>query len=156
MKNKIFILYLRFLYLGYECFCFIFRPRVRGAYVIVTLNQKILIIQNSYKPGWTLPCGMINRQESEIDGAARELFEEVGISSQTNGLVFLKEYISLEGYKKDHQFFFLLALKKPTNIRLDMREVINYRWVSVDELIEVPLTDSVRSVINDFKSFIFN
>ena len=121
MKNKIYRLYLKFLYLGYTCFCFIFRPRVRGAYVLVTSEDKILIIKNSYKKGWTFPCGMIDRNEKEVDGAKRELFEEVGIPCDTEDLIFLREYLSTSGFKYDHQFFYLLKCENYPDITLDMR-----------------------------------
>lgn len=156
MKNKIYRLYLKFLYLGYSCFCFIFRPRVRGAYVLVTSDDKILIIKNSYKKGWTLPCGMIDRHEAEVDGAKRELFEEVGISCDTEDLIFLREYLSTSGFKYDHQFFYLLKCETAPEVNLDMREVINYKWVSIEELYHYSTPDSVKEMVSEFKDFIFN
>ena len=155
MNNKLYILWLRFLYAGYLCFCFIFRPRVRGAYVLVTFNGKILLIKNSYKPGWTFPCGMVDRGESEIEGARRELFEEVGISCTLDDLTFLKEYLSKRGYKSDHQFFYHLSLKDEPKVTLDMREVIDFKWVTLEEIFLAETPDGVRSIVSEYKDFIF-
>ena len=156
MNNRIYILYLHFLYFGYFCFCFIFRPRVRGAYVLVTYKEKILLIKNSYKPGWTFPCGMVDRGETEIEGAKRELFEEVGINCSLSDLVFLKEVLSTKGFKKDHQFFYHLRLHDETEIVLDMREVIDFKWASVEDVLLQETPDSVRSIVSEYKAFIFN
>jgi len=156
VNNQIYIFYLRFLYFGYVCFCFIFRPKVRGAYVLVTFDEKILIIKNSYKSGWTFPCGMIDRGETEIAGAKRELYEETGISCNESDLVFLKMFLSTNGFKKDHQFFYLLRLDSLPKVELDMREVIDHQWVSVDDLFQRQTPEGVRSIVGEFKDFIFN
>ena len=156
MKNKCIRLWLKFLYIGYSCFCFLFRPRVRGAYVLVTVVDRFLIIKNSYKKGWTLPCGMVDRRESEVEGAKRELKEETGIDCETKDLAFLKEYLSTKSFKKDHQFFFHLKLQKMPTVTLDMTEVIDHRWISVEELDASDLPDGVRFIISEFKDFIFS
>ncbi len=156
MNNQLHILWLKFLYIGYTCFCFIFRPRVRGAYILVTFDNYILIIQNSYKPGWTFPCGMVDRGETEIAGAKRELFEEVGIKCEESDLAFLKEHLSTKGFKKDHQFFYHLRLRSEPSVELDMREVIRYKWVSIDEIFSHETPEGVRAIVHEFKDFIFN
>ena len=69
--------------LGYPVFrlwWFVRRPRVRGAYVAVWHDGRLLLIRNSYKTGETVPCGGLRRGESPRAGARRELEEEVGIA----------------------------------------------------------------------------
>ena len=155
MKNKIYRIYLKFLYLGYSCFCFIFRPNVRGAYVIVTYKDKILLIKNSYKPGWTFPCGMIDKGETEVEGARRELFEEVGVSCDKTDLVFLRKYLCTKNYKKDHQFFFLLKLNNFPEIQLDMKEVIDHEWVNLDDFTKFNIPNGVKEITLEYKDKIF-
>ena len=155
MKNKIIRLWLKFLFFGYNCFCFIFRPRVRGAYVLVACEKKILLIKNSYKDGWTFPCGMVDRNETEIQGAKRELFEEVGINCELSDLVFLEKYISNKGFKEDHQHFHLLKLKLFPVVKLDMTEVVEYRWVSIYDFQSMDVPDSVKFIVGKYKDFIF-
>ena len=155
MKNRLYIIYLKFLYLGYLCFCFIFRPKVRGAYVVVIYNCNLLIIKNSYKKGWTLPCGMIDSGETESAGAKRELLEEVGISCEESDLQFLQMHLSTKGYKSDYQYFYLLAMNSSPKIKLDMREVIEYRWISKSEMEQYSIPEGVRKVLSDHDSFIF-
>ena len=149
-------LYLKILYRGYVIYCFLFRPKVRGAYVLVTYKKDILLIKNSYKPGWTFPCGMVHRGENEIDGAKRELFEEVGIICEVTDLAFLKEHLSTQNYKYDYQFFYHLKLLTMPEIILDMAEVIDYKWVTFDHLMDENIPEGVRSITNEFKDFIFN
>lgn len=123
--------------------------------MLVTFENKILIIKNSYKPGWTFPCGMVDPGESEVAGAKRELFEETGIDVDESDLVFLKEFLSTKGFKKDHQFFYLLQLKNKPVIRLDMFEVIGHKWVTFEEMYQYPIPDGVQIISREFKDFIF-
>ena len=124
--------------------------------MLVTVLDRFLIIKNSYKKGWTLPCGMVDRRESEVEGAKRELKEETGIDCEIKNLSFLKEYLSTKGFKKDHQFFFHLKLEQIPKVTLDMTEVIDHRWISLEDLENSDLPDGVRSIVSEFKDFIFN
>lgn len=41
-------------------------------------------------------------------------------------------------------------------VTLDMTEVIDYRWISLEDLEKSDLPDGVRSIVSEFKDFIFN
>jgi 8-oxo-dGTP pyrophosphatase MutT (NUDIX family) len=99
---------------------------------------------------------MVDRGEIEIEGAKRELFEEVGINCALSDLVFLKEVLSTKSFKKDHQFFYHLRLHDETEIVLDMREVIDFKWASVEDVLQHETPDSVRAIVSEYKAFIFN
>ena len=98
---------------------------------------------------------MIHRGETEVEGAQRELMEEVGIHVETKDLKFLKEFVSTSGYKTDHQFFFHIYFSSLPNIVLDMTEVIQYKWVTLQEMDLIDLPDGVVKVTHEFKDFIF-
>jgi ADP-ribose pyrophosphatase YjhB (NUDIX family) len=49
------------------------------ASIAVTYQDKLLMGQRSDNSRWTLPGGHLNPNESPLDGAVRELFEETGI-----------------------------------------------------------------------------
>lgn len=41
---------------------------------------KVLLVKPSYKEGWTLPGGVVEKNESPQWGAVREVSEEIGLS----------------------------------------------------------------------------
>lgn len=63
----------------------IFRPLRRflrsghGVKIIILNKNRILLIKNSYRDGWTLPGGGVKRGETPVQTAAREVKEEVGL-----------------------------------------------------------------------------
>jgi 8-oxo-dGTP pyrophosphatase MutT (NUDIX family) len=58
-----------------------------GALVIVRRpNGQVLLVRQSYRPDWFLPGGLVQRGETPLAAAARELREEVGLApSQVAG-----------------------------------------------------------------------
>lgn len=64
------------------------RPRAR----VLVSNEKgqILLLRAYISHGkWTLPGGALNRKESAVAAAKRELHEETGIIADTNELMYL-------------------------------------------------------------------
>lgn len=52
-----------------------------GALVIVRRpNGDVLLVRQSYRPDWFLPGGLLQRGETPLQAAARELAEEVGLA----------------------------------------------------------------------------
>ncbi|MFK5894194.1 MAG: hypothetical protein QM504_13310, partial [Pseudomonadota bacterium] len=59
--------YQHFFYIAYRLKLivnFIYRPTVSGVYIAVWFQGKILIIKNSYKNYYTLPCGGVKNKET--------------------------------------------------------------------------------------------
>jgi 8-oxo-dGTP pyrophosphatase MutT (NUDIX family) len=60
-----------------------------GALVIVRRTDgHVLLVRQSYRPDWFLPGGLLQRGETPVQAAARELAEEVGLTpSRVDGPV---------------------------------------------------------------------
>lgn len=125
----------------------VLRPRTRGAYVAIWLNDELLLIRNSYKGVLTLPCGMIKSGELPCAAAARELHEEVGISVDCDALEPSFETLSLSEYKRDQIQVFDLRLTQPPLLRLDGQEVVWAGFRSVDEALMLPLHAPVKDYL---------
>ena len=53
--------------------------------IIRRADGALLLLRNSYRPGWGLPGGMLRRGEEVIDAVTREVREEVGLHVRLDG-----------------------------------------------------------------------
>ena len=60
-----------------------------GAAGVVTHEGKMLLCRHSYRPGWSLPGGMVAWKEKPLQAALREVWEETGIETTTVGEAFV-------------------------------------------------------------------
>jgi ADP-ribose pyrophosphatase YjhB (NUDIX family) len=57
-----------------------------GAMCVVRRRDgAVLLLRNSYRPGWGLPGGMLRRGEAVVDAVLREVREEVGLEVAVDG-----------------------------------------------------------------------
>ncbi len=77
---------------------------------------------------WGFPKGHREGTENEYETAAREVFEEIGISVVFCGNTkATTTYSPREGITKD-AVYFLATPKNNTNIKLQYSEIAEYRW----------------------------
>ena len=127
---------------------FFYRPTVRGVYIAVWYDKKILIIKNSYKKQFTIPCGRIKRGENLTEAAVRELSEEVGIKVYESDLKFVGQYKFNYKYVSEIGNFFELEISNLPNISVDNREVVWAQFTASDQALLLELNPLVRSYID--------
>ena len=57
--------------------------------IIASFNNRVLLCKRNTEPRknyWTVPAGFMENEETLLEGAQREAFEEVGIKPQTSNL----------------------------------------------------------------------
>ncbi|MDA0563435.1 NUDIX hydrolase [Streptomonospora sp. S1-112] len=66
-------------------------PRTRNAAgaLLTTGEGRVLLVKPTYKPGWSLPGGVVEQQESPLAACRRECAEELGFVPALRGLVCL-------------------------------------------------------------------
>ena len=96
---------MRLLYLGFRLYCFIFRPRGIGVRVMLIQDGKVLLVRQTYMPGWFMPGGGVKRGETLEDAVRREAQEEVG--AKMGDLSLLGAYSHFGEHKSDHNALFL-------------------------------------------------
>jgi 8-oxo-dGTP diphosphatase len=126
----------------------LFRPTISGSYVAVWFGDRILVIENSYRTRLSLPAGGLHRGETPIEGALRELREEVGIRASTESLHFVDVIVSHVGHAEDHAHFYELVCDEAPAIQVDQREVVWADFMLPAEALEVGVVDVVRQYLS--------
>lgn len=116
-------LYLRVGYRVITVGWWLFRPHTEGAQVAIWVDQRVLVIRNSYRRGLALPGGAPKRGEALIDTAVRELREETGVRVASEHLSEALEVEQTTEYKRDRVQIFEAELFECPELRVDRREV---------------------------------
>ena len=145
--DKIIRVTYRVAYLGHLAVNFLCRPKTRGAYAALWLDGKILLIRNSYKSVYTLPCGGIDRGETPVEAARRELQEEVGLDVPIDKFQPACQLINHTEFKQDHIFLFEVQLQTPPRLKADGREVVWLGFQDLKSALGMPVFPPVRAYL---------
>lgn len=125
-------------------------PEKRMSSGVLLFNDKdeILVVKPSYKNYWSIPGGIIDKNESPLKAGLREVKEEIGVS--LGGLKFLcVEYAQKNG---DEDLFFLfsggkLNPQQINEIRIDPDEISEFRFARMEEAAELTESSKVLAKI---------
>lgn len=124
-----------FLMLLFQCariVCTLLKLQVRGALLAVWCEGRILLIQKSYRRGWSIPGGLCKKRETWEQAAVRETFEEVGLRVNTEHLKFIAEFPGDLG-PQDRVHLFDVEVSSPVQVVIDQREIIEAEFVVPQE-----------------------
>ena len=97
---------------------------------------------------WCLPGGKLERGESNLDGAIRELHEESGIVAAPDELSNIGTlFLGNSNVQFDFTIYFLRLEKRPS-ITLQKDEHVDSVWTTHDEAISFPLIDGGSEVLD--------
>jgi 8-oxo-dGTP diphosphatase len=122
----------------------IWRPQHRGALVAVWVRDRILLVRQSYRRGWTLPGGGVGYHEDPRHAAWRELAEEVGITAGREQLAVAFETSGVWDFRHDYVQIFELKLASEPELRIDNREIVAARFEPASAAAGLPLSPPVR------------
>ena len=107
------------------------KPRVR---VLIRHDNEILLVKNWLSTqSWSLPGGGIHHNESSLSAAHREIEEEFGITLESDPIL-LFEAPSPESTTKFRIELFSITVDAKPKVTIDGFEIIDYRWVNIEEL----------------------
>ena len=86
---------------GFRHWFWLSRAMTLGVRVIVSDGQKIFLVRHTYRNGWYLPGGAVDRGESAESAAVRELKEEGGITCSARPSLH-HFYRNGKGASRDH------------------------------------------------------
>lgn len=122
-----------------------------GAIVLDKKGNIIVFQRNDYKDSWQGPEGGIDENETAIDALKRELWEEIGLSSEKYEILketkdfirykFEKPFMGFDGQDKK---FFLIKLISEPNFKFDNKEdeieFSNFKIIEAKEMIKLAPT----------------
>jgi 8-oxo-dGTP diphosphatase len=99
---------------------------------------RLLLLRQGRGDAWSLPAGLLNRNERPIDAAVRELFEETGVRVTAHELspASPNTVVHTDGTWVDCVFD--CAVPSGVNLVVDGGEVLEAQWHGIDSL--PPLT----------------
>jgi 8-oxo-dGTP pyrophosphatase MutT (NUDIX family) len=113
------------------------RKRVAVDVLIRDQEARVLIVKPTYKPGWDLPGGMVEANESPLAAVRRELIEELGIELPRCALLCV-DWVPPHGPWDDQLAFIFDGGRLPDTERdrLAVRddELSEYRFVRAEEV----------------------
>ena len=115
-----------------------------GAVVFNNMNQ-VLLIKHS-EGHWSFPKGHVEENEQEVETALREIKEETNLDVIIDEKVrAIVTYNLKEDTSKEVVYFKAKALNN--NIKLQTEEVLEYKWLSYDEAINLVTFDNDKEIL---------
>ncbi len=131
------------------------KNRIRVVGCILRNGDEILLLYRSETETdpslWGIPAGKVEKDESDLQAAAREVFEETGIKLDTESLDYLGLLpIEYDTFIVDFPIFVSSFQEKP-NITLSPREHIDFQWITPGKALKFPnLMKDVDVIIEKF------
>ena len=123
------------------------RPVV-GVGVLVEHEGRYLLVQRGKAPRkglWAVPGGKVELGEPLADAAAREVLEETGLVVDVGDVIWVGEAIG-----DDHHFVLIdFAASFVGGELVPADDAADARWVTRAEAFDLPLTDSMRELLED-------
>ncbi len=107
---------------------------------LVVGNDRVIIVKDHIKSYWTFPGGVVEQDETPLEGAVREAWEEVGLKINPELLRFQFVAIANKLDYKSHHFIFQAEIDPSVvnDIQLGTDEIDQYQLVTKDEILAAP------------------
>lgn len=96
-----------------------------------------LVLKPTYKDHWSIPGGVVDKNESPRQACIREIKEEIGLDIKDLRFLCVDYYRNLDNQKGESlQFLFYgekLDENQIQNIEIDGREIGEFKFAEVDE-----------------------
>ncbi len=125
--------------------------RLGGAVVYAKEDGKIyLALVHDVFGHWTLAKGKISPDQSEEDGVAQKILEEIGINVKIGDNVGRNEYVASDPergkIRKQVSYFVAQAKKENLNLK-ETGGLDDAKWFAADDLIDLKMYDDIVPII---------
>lgn len=116
--------------------------------VVVNTGGEVLLVRHRYYPGWHLPGGGVETEETTMAALARELREETGIELMGETELF-GLYANFAAFKSDHVAVYLVRKWQQGPWKPSI-EIMEKRWAHPDALPETTTKGTRRRLAEIF------
>jgi 8-oxo-dGTP pyrophosphatase MutT (NUDIX family) len=120
-----------------------FHPKIEasGCHFVLGQRQLFLKRQSSILDGgtWGVPGGKLEKGESPKQAVMREVREETGIDLQPDSIQFLRTVYVRYPEMDFIYHMFQVALDDLPQVTIDPHEHVDFRWMTLDEALTLPL-----------------
>ncbi len=119
-----------------------FKPHVTVACVVQAENHFLIVEETIHgNPRWNQPAGHLEADETVIQAAARELWEEAGIHAQPQALLRIHQWMAPD---KTPFIRFLFAIDLPERLTVIPQDddIDRCLWLEADEILSSHLLRS--------------
>lgn len=132
-----------------------FVPKVEASGCYLKCQNKTLWLRRSpskMEPGtWGVPGGKLEPNETPLQAGLRELYEETSIVLKSSELRYVTKLYIRKNYLVYVYHMFAATLKEQPPVRLSA-ENDDYKWVTVSELVALPLIEGTWEILDLLKS----
>ncbi|MDI3290753.1 NUDIX hydrolase [Polyangium sp. 15x6] len=102
--------------------------------IIRTTQGRFLVLRELSRPWWNFPGGKVERDESPIEAARRELMEEVGLDVEPAELELIDHGVfDVRGVAWEGFFYFAHHVRGEAKPR-EGEDVVSLSWSTLEEL----------------------
>jgi 8-oxo-dGTP pyrophosphatase MutT (NUDIX family) len=123
------------------------KPRHFGALVMLWHDKKVLLVRTSYQDGWVAPGGGIKADEAPVQAAIREASEEVGLQLALEDLRHVPAIEHVWNNRRDMVQIFEVELSTWPKIKIDNREIVEARFVTLEEALSLDLAPHLHDYL---------
>ncbi len=134
-----------------------FNPAVEASGVFCEFQGRILLLKRHADKieglRWNIPGGKLDKGETPIDGALRELDEETGIRASKHSLTFIASHY-IRRPEVDFIFhMFYLPLHEMPMLNIAADEHIEACWTNLQEGLKLPLISTGKEALEFFYQY---
>lgn len=125
-----------------------------GAVIYKIENEEIKFLFILHNSGfWSFPKGHVEKGETEIETAIREVYEEtnLNINIKHDFRCSIEYFIPHKNIMKEAVYF--IATPNNTDIKLQTEEVSDYKWLNFKDAINIIEKENLKEVlikVNDY------
>ena len=126
---------LRAAWIGARVWFYVASPAIRASGILVIWEDRVLLLEHSYKKESGLPGGMLKRAEDPAMGAVRELREEIGVQVQPSELEHRGTFFQKLSRATVELHLFEWRPETEPQILIDRREIIAATYETRESLL---------------------